>query len=99
MLFGLLATLGSPGIQAAMFFTIAFFVRVPKDACPLDADLNEQIYNNQSTIWWCYAIFHFLVAITMILNEFSYKSDSKHYYKILMIPLSITQIVLLCQTM
>jgi hypothetical protein len=43
MQFGLLATLGSIGIQFALFFTMCFFVRIARDACTIDPDINQEI--------------------------------------------------------
>lgn len=99
MQFGLLATLGSIGIQAAMFFTMVFYVRVAQDACPIDSELNELIVSSQSVIWWWYAVFHFLVAITMTLREINDTPDHNVFYEIFMVALNITQIGLLCKTM
>jgi hypothetical protein len=99
MQFGLLATLGSIGIQAAMFLTMMIYVRPAKDACPIDTELNDEIYSNQRTIWWCYSIFHLVCAIFMALRELNNNSNLNTIYEIVMLIFNMGQIGLLCQTM
>jgi hypothetical protein len=41
---GLLATLGSIGIQFALFLCMAIFVRPSQDACLIDPETNEEIH-------------------------------------------------------
>ena len=99
MQFGLLATLGSITIQFALFFTMVFKVRVAKDACLIDSEINEEIHSDQSIIWWCYAFFHFICGIAMSLRELNDTADHNYIFEVVMNVLSLAQIGLLCKTM
>lgn len=99
MQFGLLATLGSIGIQAALFFTMVIFVRPEKDMCPFNADLGGKIYADQVSLFWTFLIFHFLVALILALRERNDDVDLNLYFEIALVTLNIIQIGLLCKTM
>ena len=99
MTFGLLATLGSITIQFALFFTMVFKVRVAKDACLIDSEINEEIHSDQSIIWWCYAFFHFICGIAMSLRELNDEPKHNYIFEVGMKVLSIFLIGLLSKTM
>jgi len=99
MQFGLLATLGSITIQFALFFTMILKVRVAKDACLIDSDINEEIHSDQSIIWCLYALFHLICGIVMSLRELNDTPDHNVGFEVAMNCLSLTQICLLCKTM
>jgi hypothetical protein len=98
MQFGLLATLGSITIQFALFFTMVIKVRVAKDACLIDSEINEEIHRDQSIIWWCNAIFHFICGIAMSLRELNDTANDNYIFEVGMNLLSLIQIGLLCKT-
>ena len=99
MQFGLLATLGSITIQFALFFTMVFKVRVAKDACLIDSEINKEIHSDQSIIWWLYAFFHFTCGIVMSLRELNDNPDHNEGFEVVMNFFSLFQIGLLCETM
>ena len=99
MQFGLLATLGSIGIQLSMLLTMLFFVRPSVDSCPVDPETNDSITNEQQNIWWFYVIFHGFTGILMIMRERNANADHNYIYNIIMQIINIVQIALLCYTM
>lgn len=99
MQFGLLATLGSIGIQLSMLMTMLFFVRPSADNCPVDPETNDLITKEQQNIWWCYVIFHGITGTLMVLRERNANAGHNYIYNIIMQIINIVQIALLCYTM
>jgi hypothetical protein len=82
-----------------MFFTMVFNVRVAKDACLIDSEINEEIHSDQSIIWWCYVFFHFICGLAMSLREMNDTPAHNYIFEVTVNVLAIAQIGLLCKTM
>jgi hypothetical protein len=99
MQYGLLATMSSIGMQAALLITIYFAVNPTTNGCTNDPTLNDEINSNQEGLWLNYVLLHGVCSVVMIARELVPIPSVNTFLEMIIQVATIWQVIILCFTL